>query len=156
MKTPGQMMAIAIKNLLLPEIRRLGFGGSGVANFARSSDAYRDFLSIQYWTYGGSFILEFSRVPATWVDPDTGEMPKRAFETDPLLRKRLIDTEQRKDFRGFRSRRSVASKTNTTSWRRRLWRCCRRLRLGSRAGLKGRIFTEIRSRLPVLLAGCAA
>lgn len=101
MKTPGQMMAIAIKSVLLPEIRRLGFAGSGVANFIRSSDAYRDFLSIQYWTYGGSFILEFSRVPASWVDPDLGEVPKRVFETDPLLRKRLIDTEQHKDFRGF-------------------------------------------------------
>jgi len=101
MKTPGQMMAAAIKSVLLPEIRRLEFGGSGVANFVRASDAHRDFLSIQYWTYGGSFILEFSRVPATWVDPDSGEVPKRVFETDPLLRKRLIDTEQRKDFGGF-------------------------------------------------------
>lgn len=101
MKTPGQMMTIAIKSVLLPEIRWLGFGGGGVANFVRSSDAHRDFLSIQYWMYGGSFILEFSRVPASWVDPDSGEAPKRVFETDPLLRKRLIDTEQRKDFRGF-------------------------------------------------------
>lgn len=99
--TPGQLMAISIKKVLLPEIRRLGFGGSGVANFVRSSEVHRDFLSIQYWTYGGSFILEFSRVPATWVDPDSGEVPKRVFETDPLLRKRLIDTEQHKDFRGF-------------------------------------------------------
>lgn len=94
-------MAIAIKNVLLPEIRRRGFDGSGVANFARSSGAHRDFLSIQYWTYGGSFILEFSRVPANCVDPDSGEVPKRVFETDPLLRKRLIDTEQHKDFHGF-------------------------------------------------------
>ena len=100
-KTPGQMMASAIKSVLLPEIRRLGFGGSGVANFVRPIDAHRDFLSIQYWTYGGSFILEFSRVPASWVDPDSGEVPKRVFETDPLLRKRLIDTEQHKDFLGF-------------------------------------------------------
>ena len=94
-------MAIAIKSVLLPEIRRLGFGGSGVANFVRSSEAHRDFLSIQYWTYGGSFILEFCRVPVTWVDPDSSEVPKRVFETDPLLRRRLIDTEQHKDFRGF-------------------------------------------------------
>lgn len=100
-KTPGQLMAASIKKILLPEIRRLGFGVSGVANFVRTSEAHRDFLSIQYWTYGGSFILEFSRVPATWVDPDSGEAPKRVFETDPLLRKRLIDTEQHKDFRGF-------------------------------------------------------
>lgn len=101
MKTPGQLMAISIRKVLLPEIRRLGFGGSGVANFVRANEVHRDFLSIQYWTYGGSFILEFSRVPASWVDPDLGEAPKRVFETDPLLRKRLIDTEQRKDFRGF-------------------------------------------------------
>jgi len=100
-KNPGQMMAISIKKILLPEVRRLGFVGGGVVNFVRSSGDHRDFLSIQYWTYGGSFILEFSRVPATWVDPDSGEVPKRVFETDPLLRKRLIDTEQHKDFRGF-------------------------------------------------------
>lgn len=101
MKTPGQMMAISIRKILLPEIRRLGFGDSGVANFVRSKDAHRDFLSIQYWTYGGSFILDFSRVPVSWVDPDSGEVPKRVFETDSLLRRRLIDTEQHKDFRGF-------------------------------------------------------
>ena len=101
MKTPGQMMAISIKKVLLPEIRRLEFVGGGVANFVRSSGDHRDLLSIQYWTYGGSFILEFSRVPTTWVDPDSGEVPKRVFETDPLLRKRLIDTEQHRDFRGF-------------------------------------------------------
>lgn len=100
-KTPGQLMAISIKNVLLPALRQRGFGGSGVAHFVRASDAHRDFLSIQYWTYGGSFILEFSRVPAAWVDPESGEVPKRVFETDPLLRKRLIDTEQHKDFRGF-------------------------------------------------------
>ncbi len=100
-KTPGQLMAISIKKVLLPALRQLGFGGSGVAHFVRASDAHRDFLSIQYWTYGGSFILEFSRVPAAWVDPESGEAPKRVFETDPLLRKRLIDTEQHKDFRGF-------------------------------------------------------
>lgn len=95
------MMAISIKKILLPEIRRHGFGGSGVANFVRGNEVRRDFLSIQYWTYGGSFILEFSRAPATWVDPDSGEVPKRVFETDPLLRKRLIDPQQHKDFRGF-------------------------------------------------------
>ncbi|WP_293715654.1 hypothetical protein, partial [Stenotrophomonas sp. UBA7606] len=100
-KTPGQLMASSIKKILLPALRQRGFGGNGVANFVRSSDAYRDFLSIQYWTYGGSFILEFSRIPANWVDPDSGEVPKRVFETDPLLRKRLIDTEQHRDFRGF-------------------------------------------------------
>ncbi len=101
MKTPGQMMATSIKKILLPEIRRLGFGGSGVANFVRANEVHRDFLSIQYWTFGGRFILEFSRVPATWVVANSGEVPKRVFETDPLLRKRLIDTEQHKDFRGF-------------------------------------------------------
>ncbi len=101
MRTSGQLMAASIKKVLLPALRQRGFGGSGVANFVRSSDAYRDFLSIQYWTYGGSFILEFSRIPANWVDPDSGEVPKRVFETDPLLRKRLIDTEQHRDFRGF-------------------------------------------------------
>ena len=101
MKTPGQMMAISIKRILQPEIRRLGFGGGGVANFVRATEVHRDFLSIQYWTYGGSFILEFSRVPATWVGPDSGKVPKRVFETDPLLRMRLVDTEQHKDFRGF-------------------------------------------------------
>lgn len=100
-KTPGQLMAISIKKFLLPEIRRLGFEGGGVANFVRANEVHRDFLSIQYWTYGGSFILEFSRVPVAWVDPDSGEVPKRVFGTDPLLRKRLIDTEQHKDFRGF-------------------------------------------------------
>lgn len=100
-KTPGQLMAISIKKALLPALRQLGFGGSGVAHFVRAGDAHRDFLSIQYWTYGGSFILEFSRVPTDWVDPESGEVPKRVFETDPLLRKRLIDTEQHKDFRGF-------------------------------------------------------
>ena len=101
MKSPGQLMVVLVKKVLLPEIRRLGFGGSGVANFVRPSGDHRDFLSIQYWTYGGSFILEFSRIPATWVDPDSGEVPKRVFETDPLLGKRLIDIEQHKDFRGF-------------------------------------------------------
>ncbi len=101
MKSEGQRMASSVKRILLPAIKRLGFTGSGVANFERSCGDHRDFLSIQYWKYGGSFILEFSRVASGWVDPGSGDAPSNVFDTESSVRKRLIDTTERRDFHGF-------------------------------------------------------
>jgi hypothetical protein len=67
-----------------------------------------DLLSVQYWKYGGEFILEFARVhrgdlQGTWDELVPGE--KRHVEhTSPLDRGRLEDRSRPSPsgFRGFR------------------------------------------------------
>lgn len=60
MSREGDLMRKALKRALLPELKLLGFDGTS-SSFQRKSDKALDLLSIQYWKYGGQFILEFAR-----------------------------------------------------------------------------------------------
>ena len=53
-------MRRAFKRHLIPRLSSLGFAGKS-SNFQRLTATAQDLLSIQYWKYGGSFILEFGR-----------------------------------------------------------------------------------------------
>ena len=53
-------MQKALKRFWLPEINRLGFTGKS-PDFQRLGADFQDLLSLQYWKYGGEFILEFAR-----------------------------------------------------------------------------------------------
>src|SRR5262249_3816257 len=60
MASPGNLMRRALRRHLLPELRRLGFIGSS-NTFQRLLPEAQDLLALQYWKYGGEFILEFAR-----------------------------------------------------------------------------------------------
>lgn len=100
-------MRKALKRLLLPELNRLGFRGS-TSKFQRTSSDWLDLLSIQYWKYGGQFILEFARCERGALHTSWGEViPEEKLEVayvGPSQRARL---EQRgptsgEGFRGFK------------------------------------------------------
>jgi hypothetical protein len=60
MSREGEFMRRAFKRHLIPRLTSLGFAGKS-SNFERLTATTQDLLSIQYWKYGGSFILEFGR-----------------------------------------------------------------------------------------------
>ena len=100
-------MRKALKRCLLPKMKRLGFSGSG-SKFQRTSTDWLDLVSIQYWKYGGQFILEFARRERGALHTSWGEVvPEEKLDVayvSPSLRARL---EQRgadsgEGFRGFK------------------------------------------------------
>ena len=60
MSREGELLRRAFKRHLVPRLTSLGFAGKS-SNFQRLTATAQDLLSIQYWKYGGSFILEFGR-----------------------------------------------------------------------------------------------
>ena len=60
MAISGDLMRKALKRHWLPELARLGFAGN-TSTFQRLEPDAQDLLSLQYWKYGGEFILEFAR-----------------------------------------------------------------------------------------------
>lgn len=58
MSREGDLMRQALRRHLVPALAALGFEG-GPTHFRRFRDARHELLSIQWWKYGGSFILEF-------------------------------------------------------------------------------------------------
>lgn len=60
MSREGDLMRKAFRKHLIPALAAAGFVGKS-SNFMRLRDDAQDLLSIQYWKYGGSFILEFGR-----------------------------------------------------------------------------------------------
>ena len=60
MSREGDLMRKAFRKHLLPALAAAGFVGKSI-HFMRLRDDSQDLLSIQYWKYGGSFILEFGR-----------------------------------------------------------------------------------------------
>lgn len=55
-------MRKALRRHLIPALAAAGFVGRS-PRFMRLREDSQDLLSIQYWKYGGSFILEFGRRP---------------------------------------------------------------------------------------------
>lgn len=51
-------MRKALRAHLIPTLSKCGFAG-GASHCMRFRDGTQDLLSLQYWKYGGSFILEF-------------------------------------------------------------------------------------------------
>ena len=60
MSREGDLMRKALRKHLFPALAAAGFVGKSI-HFMRLRDDSQDLLSIQYWKYGGSFILEFGR-----------------------------------------------------------------------------------------------
>ena len=60
MSRNGDLMRKALRRHVIPELHRRGFTGKSAA-FQRLGDDFQDLLSIQFWKYGGEFILEFAR-----------------------------------------------------------------------------------------------
>lgn len=60
MASAGDLMRKALKRHLFPELIRIGFTGK-TTTFQRLEAQTQDLLSLQYWKYGGEFVLEFAR-----------------------------------------------------------------------------------------------
>lgn len=58
MSRDGDRMRKALRRHLVPALDALGFCG-GPSRFRRFREELQDLVSIQYWKYGGRFILEF-------------------------------------------------------------------------------------------------
>ena len=107
MSREGDLMRKALKRELLPQLKLHGFVGA-TSSFQRKSDNTLDLLSIQYWKYGGQFILEFARRERGELQTSWGEVvPEEKLDVAhvrPTRRARL----QRNDevfeelFRGFK------------------------------------------------------
>ena len=60
MSREGDLMRKAFRKHLVHALAATGFVGKSI-HFMRLRDDAQDLLSIQYWKYSGSFILEFGR-----------------------------------------------------------------------------------------------
>lgn len=85
-------MRRAFKRLLLPALQDLGFHGRG-STFQRALPQSLDLLSIQYWKYGGEFLLECARRERGPLHTSWGEVvPEEKLDVayvDPRQRARL-------------------------------------------------------------------
>jgi hypothetical protein len=90
------LMRKSLKKILVPALKETGFNGKGW-NFQRSSGSL-DLLSVQFWKYGGQFILEAARQPRGDFHTSWGEVVPEAQVTvahiSPHKRARLeqLDT----------------------------------------------------------------
>lgn len=91
MSREGDLMRQAFKHILAPALGQLGFVARG-AVYQRCTDRL-DLLDIQYWKYGGEFILEFGRLPRGDLRTSWGEtVPEEKIKVthiSPLHRARL-------------------------------------------------------------------
>jgi hypothetical protein len=106
MSREGDLMRNALRRRFVPAITGRGFIGSG-STFRRVDPRWLDLVTIQYWKYGGQFILEFARLARNeprLLAPVASEGEIGIEHVLPRQRARL---EQREDadadgFRGFR------------------------------------------------------
>ncbi len=96
MATSGDLMRRALRRHWLPSLTRLGFSGR-TSTFHRLERDAQDLLSLQYWKYGGEFILEFARRPRGPFSTIWGTVvPEEKMEVshlNPLDRARLQQIE---------------------------------------------------------------
>lgn len=92
MSREGDLIRKALKRSLLPELQRLGFTGRASA-FQRVDGQRLDLLDIQYWKYGGGFILEFASCARGPLHTSWGEVvPEEKLQVahiNPVYRARL-------------------------------------------------------------------
>ncbi|QIK37498.1 hypothetical protein GWK36_05340 [Caldichromatium japonicum] len=106
MSREGDLMRKALRRHLLPALAHLGFVGKS-SKFQRLLPDWQDLLAIQYFRYGGSFILEFGRrergpLSTSW-GPVVPEEKLDVVYISPGERGRLQETEAeaRDLFAGF-------------------------------------------------------
>jgi hypothetical protein len=101
----GDLLRKALRKHLLPQLRELGFNGK-TSTFQRANPDSLDLLSIQYWKYGGEFILEFARFERGELLTSWGEVvPEAKLDVayvSPLDRARLVRGTRPSGFGGFR------------------------------------------------------
>lgn len=99
-------MRKALRRHLIPALARFGFVGKS-SKFQRLLPEWQDLLAIQYYKYGGSFILEFGRRERGPLHTSWGELvPEEKLDVVyifPSDRGRLQETEAdaRDVFAGF-------------------------------------------------------
>jgi len=102
----GDLMRKALKRHWLPELARLGFTGKA-SRFQRLEPDAQDLLSLQYWKFGGEFILEFARRKrGPFSTPWGAVVPEEKLDVaylNPLDRARLqqVGPHAGEHFRGF-------------------------------------------------------
>ena len=97
----------SFKSILIPALASRGFRGKR-STFRRFGPDYLDLLTIQYWKYGGSFILEFGRTARGDFQTNWGPIvPEDEMDVAHLpttKRARLDERDPASDdiFRGFK------------------------------------------------------
>lgn len=95
MSREGDLMRRAIKRILAPALQAHGFVARGPGH-QRVEGPWLDLLSLQYWKYGGEFVLEFARrargpLQTSW-GPLVAEEDLDVAYVNPLDRARLRPT----------------------------------------------------------------
>jgi hypothetical protein len=107
MSREGDLMRRALKHVVVPALKNLGFAGR-TSSFRRVDGEFLDLLSVQYCKYGGEFILEFARRDRGPMQASWGAMVPEDKLTVAYLSSRLrARLEQRgrtmgPSLRGFR------------------------------------------------------
>ena len=66
------LMTSAIKSILVPELRRQGFKGS-LPHFYRAGPERTDFLTVQFHSAGGSFVVEIAKCGPNGIESGHGK-----------------------------------------------------------------------------------
>src|SRR5688572_23317815 len=72
MEIHRSLMSSALKTILVPELRRRGFKGS-FPHFYRNLPERTDFLSFQFYSAGGSFVVEAGKCGPNGIEEGVGE-----------------------------------------------------------------------------------
>lgn len=98
-------MKDALKSVLVPRLRGLGFGGT-LPHFRRRKTSGVDLLTVQFDRHGGGFVVEISRCSLDGVTTRWGKHipPNKVtvHDLDPQLRHRLGSPRPGVDGRWFR------------------------------------------------------
>ena len=66
------LMVKALKEVIVPKLRKMGFKGS-LPHFRRIREKQLDLLSFQYDSAGGSFVVEIAKAPAEGITTSWGK-----------------------------------------------------------------------------------
>lgn len=66
------LMEKALKEIVVPRLRQIGFKGS-LPHFRRVREKQLDLLSFQYYSAGGSFVVEIAKAPAEGITTRWGK-----------------------------------------------------------------------------------
>ena len=66
------LMEKALKEVVVPKLRKLGFKGS-LPHFRRLRENQLDLLSFQYYSAGGSFVVEIAKAPPEGITTSWGK-----------------------------------------------------------------------------------
>ena len=105
MSREGDLLRKSLRRFVIPELVRLSFVGK-TSSFQRTGLDFLDLLSVQYWKYGGEFILEFGRRERGDLLTSWGVLvPEAKIDVayvNVLQRARLVRDTRAEGFRGFR------------------------------------------------------